>query len=126
MSDEPKGHGDDDADAHAPSSRRLDGSEGDPLDDAALLAELEEGGLDDVDVRELLREALESPGRGSGPSVLDGVQRRLREETGGRYFADGWATSAAPRETYLVTSAIMLAVVVAIWALLGPTNVRWP
>ncbi len=81
--------------------------------------------LDDVDVRDLLRRALDKPaGRGAPKSVLASVQRRLREETKGRYFADGWSTSPSPRETFIVTSLIMLVIVAVAWFLLGPRGIH--
>ncbi len=81
--------------------------------------------LDEVDVRDLLRRALDKPAEQRAPkSVLADVQRRLREESKGRYFADGWSTSPSPRETYIVTSLLMLLIIVIAWVLLGPIGVH--
>lgn len=76
--------------------------------------------LDEVDVRDLLRSALEVPDPDER-EMTRRVQKRIREESRGRYFADGWSTASSPRATFLVTSAIMLLVVVVVWWLLGPT-----
>jgi hypothetical protein len=94
----------------------------DELDDEELekLAEIPEGkvSLDDVDIKDLLRKAMDPP-REPG-NIAENVQKKLREEFKGKYFADGWSTATAPRETYLVTSLVMLVVVVLIWLFLGP------
>lgn len=87
------------------------------LDDLPSEDELE---LDEVDVRDLLRSALVVPDQDER-EMTRRVQKRIREESRGRYFADGWSTASAPRATFLVTSALMLLVVILVWWLLGPT-----
>jgi hypothetical protein len=53
--------------------------------------------------------------------VLAGVQKRLRERSGGKFYADPWATSRQPPvATYLVTSVIMLLIVLGIYLVLAP------
>jgi len=84
----------------------------------------EESILDDVEVRDLLRKALDRDSSGDGPSVLRGVQERLRTETSGQFFADGWGTAPTPRQTYLMTSLLLLGLLVLAWLLLGPWGVR--
>jgi hypothetical protein len=85
--------------------------------------EQEELELDDVDVRDLLRSALKTPE--PKPEVItEGVQRRIRERTKGRYFSDGWSTSTAPKATFLVTSILMLIVLVLAWLLLTPRGLE--
>jgi hypothetical protein len=79
--------------------------------------------LDEVDVKDLLRDAL-APPRTSGHTIAAGVHRRLREGSGGRYFADGWSTTPAPRATFLVTSLLMLLVIALAWLFLSPWDVR--
>ena len=79
-----------------------------------------EGSLDDVDVRDLLRGALRPPPGSVAPELLGGVQRKLRQRSRGKFYGDGWSTASAPRSTYLVTSAIMLALIVVIAVLLIP------
>lgn len=57
------------------------------------------------------------------PDVLRGVQRKIRRRSGGKFFSDGWSTAREPpTQTYLVTSALMLAVVIAIWIVLYPIS----
>jgi hypothetical protein len=71
------------------------------------------------EVKRLLRGALkEEPPPQS--DVLKGVQRRLRERSGGKFYDDEWSTSKrTPIGIYLVTSALMLAVVLVAYAVMG-------
>jgi hypothetical protein len=70
-------------------------------------------------VRRLLKTALEQ--EAPRVDVLAGVQKRLRERSGGKFYADRWATSRQPPvATYLVTSLLMLLVVVAVYLVLAP------
>src|SRR6188474_3993513 len=70
-------------------------------------------------LRSMLRGALredEPP-----PNVLAGVQKRIRERSKGKFYADGWSTAKhPPLNTYLVTSLLMLAILVISYALLSP------
>jgi hypothetical protein len=75
--------------------------------------------LDEVDVKDLLRAAMEAP-VSSGRRIADGVHRKIYEASGGRFFADGWSTTPAPRATYIVTSVLMLLVIALAWVLLSP------
>ena len=72
----------------------------------------------DDTLRSMLRGALreEAP----APNVLAGVQKKLRERSKGKFYADGWSTAKAPLNTYLVTSLLMLAVLLISYALLSP------
>lgn len=84
-----------------------------------------EGGdveIDEVDVRDLLRAALEPPPpRPKDDAVLlKGVQRRLRQRSKGKFYADGWSTSRSPRSTYLVTSIFMLLLIAFVFLVLIP------
>lgn len=80
--------------------------------------------LDEVDVRDLLRRALDPVESDATTSLLDDVQRRLREETRGAFFADGWGLSSSPKQTYLVTSLVLLALLMAVWLMLAPLGVH--
>jgi len=78
--------------------------------------------LDEVDVRDLLRAALEppQPKRKDDALLLKGVQKRLRERSKGKFYADGWSTSKSPRSTYLITSIFMLVLIAFIFLVLIP------
>jgi hypothetical protein len=74
----------------------------------------------DESVRELLKNAL-GKDEPSKVDVLAGVQRKLRERSGGKFYADRWSTSRQPPVvTYLVTSLIMLAIAFAVYLVLAP------
>ena len=76
--------------------------------------------LDEVDVRELMRLALEEPPQGEPPDILKGVQGRLRARSRGKFYGDGWSTTRAPRSTYLVTSIVMLVLITFVFLVLIP------
>jgi hypothetical protein len=77
--------------------------------------------LSDEHVRQLLRGALTRDVQPDG-SVLRGVQRKIRQRSRGKFYADGWSTvDHPPVYTYLVTSALMLVVLFVIYAVLVPT-----
>ena len=66
-------------------------------------------------VRELLRGAAQQD-EAPVPDVLEGVQRKIRMRSRGKYFDDGWSTARQPPiPTFLVTSLVMLAIVVIIF-----------
>lgn len=73
-------------------------------------------------VKELVRGALSSPSV-PPPDLTQGVQRRIRARSRGKFYADGWSTAKHPPvNTYLVTSVMMLALLCAIYALLHPLS----
>jgi hypothetical protein len=89
----------------------------DGTDAAADASETSEEGI-----RDLLRGAL---GRSEPeiPDVLRGVQRKIRQRSGGKFYADGWSTARQPPiSTYLITSLVMLAILFAIWAVFSPLS----
>jgi hypothetical protein len=94
----------------------------DDLDDEARAAldEAGEEGLDEVDVRELLRSALAPPKGSVAPELLQGVQRRIRTRSRGKFYGDGWSTAKSPRSTYLITSLLMLVLIGFVFFVLVP------
>ena len=76
--------------------------------------------LDEVDVRDMLRSALAPPPGSVAPSLLHGVQRKLRRRSRGKFYGDGWSTARAPRSTYLMTSIVMLALIAFVFLVLIP------
>jgi hypothetical protein len=53
--------------------------------------------------------------------VLAGVQQKLRERSGGKFYADLWSTAKQPPiATFLVTALVMLAAVLIAYAILAP------
>lgn len=75
--------------------------------------------LDDS-VKHLLKSAL-SDRQPPPPDVLGGVQKKLRQRSRGKFYADRWSTDKQPPIlTYLITSLFMLAIVFVIYAVLAP------
>ena len=81
--------------------------------------QLDEAG--EQDLRAVLKAAMradETP-----PDVLSGFQRKVRERSRGKFYADGWSTSRhAPVNTYLITSLLMLAVLIVVYLLRSPLS----
>ena len=130
MSDEKREH---EEPARVPHDRDPEPDELDELDELdeearALLEKEEESaleeegaaGLDEVDVRELLRSALAPPKGAVVPELLQGVQRRIRTRSRGKFYGDGWSTAKSPRSTYLVTSLLMLVLIGFVFFVLVP------
>lgn len=122
-----------------PTSKGEPTSEGDAVDDehsegdetaesrdsgAGPSSWLSEFDVDDVDVKEYLRSALEPPSTGKVKDVTREVQKKIREASDGHFYGDGWSTATAPRATFLVTSVLILIVVVLAWLLLAPTGIE--
>lgn len=105
----------------SPAARGVDadaeGSESVP-DDALGAGELDDAEADKL--RDLLRGALDEREEPAPDSrFLKGVQRRLRERSGGKFYADGWSTvKHPPIGTFFVTSFIMLLVLFAVYTTL--------
>ena len=73
----------------------------------------------DAEVRSLLKGALR--GEPGSVDVLAGVQKKLRERSGGKFYADEWSTAKQPPTlTFLVTSTLMLVVILLAYAILSP------
>jgi hypothetical protein len=52
--------------------------------------------------------------------LLNGVQRRIRERSRGRFYADGWSRRTSPTSTYVVTSLLMLIILSLVYFVLLP------
>jgi len=106
------------AESAASDSSSRAASESSPVDEGAE-GDVE---IDEVDVRDLLRAALEPPPPKPKEDavLLKGVQRRLRVRSKGKFYADGWSTSRSPRSTYLVTSIFMLLLIAFVFLVLIP------
>jgi len=78
----------------------------------------ERGRVDEQRIRSILKNA---KNRTPSPDLLSGVQRRIRERSRGRFYADGWSRSRAPTSTYVVTSLLMLVILLIVYFVLVPT-----
>jgi hypothetical protein len=76
---------------------------------------------EDERLRTALRGALRQ--HGDAPDLLAGFQKKVRERSDGKFYADGWSTSRHPPfNTYFVTGLLMLLALAVIYALLAPLS----
>ncbi len=54
--------------------------------------------------------------------LLASVQRKLRQRSKGKFYADGWSTSQS-RVNYTLIAGVMLVVIVAVYLALGPMGI---
>jgi hypothetical protein len=54
--------------------------------------------------------------------LLLGVQRKLRQRSKGKFYADGWSTSQS-RVNYALVAGVMLVVIAAVYLALGPMGI---
>jgi hypothetical protein len=78
---------------------------------------------DQESVRSILRRA--KIRRNPEVDLLPGVQRRIRERSRGRFYADGWSRRGSATSTYIVTSLLMLVILVIVYFVLVP-ELRMP
>jgi hypothetical protein len=75
----------------------------------------------DIDLKNLLRGAFADEGATPSVDVLSGVQQKLRERSGGKFYADLWSTAKEPPTlTFFATSLLMLVIVLLAYAVLAP------
>lgn len=98
----------------APPSDDLDGEDPPPSEPG------DDGLVDEVDLKDALRGALRPPAGAVAPSLLRGVQRKLRVRSRGKFYGDGWSTAPSPRSTYLISSILMLLLVAFVFFALVP------
>lgn len=75
-------------------------------------------------MRELLKRSLSVEALATeSPTLVAGVQRRIRQRSRGRFFADGWGTTHS-RISYLLVGLMTLTIAIAAYFALGPWDVR--
>jgi hypothetical protein len=91
-------------------------------------------------LRALLKRSLAAPDAhemgGAGPSpasaasppaeteaLVRGVQRKLRQRSKGKFYADGWSTTQS-RVSYAVVAIVMLFTIAVVYFALGPTGIH--
>ena len=105
-----------------------DAKKGEPLDDDANVEEIEAPALS-----ALLKRSLKTPepDETAPPTkedaekdrlLLMGVQRKLRQRSKGKFYNDGWSTSAS-RVNYALVAGVMLVVIVAVYLAMGPMGI---
>jgi hypothetical protein len=79
---------------------------------------------DDELVRNLLKRTLATEVVAKDtPDLLQGVQRRIRRRSRGKFFADGWSTGQA-KVGYVLVALVTLVLVAVAYFALGPMDVR--
>lgn len=75
-------------------------------------------------MRALLKRSLAAPVEEAAPKpdLLRGVQRKLRQRSKGKFYADGWSTTQS-RVSYALVAVIMLVLVGVVYFVLGPTGI---
>lgn len=54
--------------------------------------------------------------------LLQGVQRKLRKRSKGKFYGDGWSTTQS-KLNYALVAIVMLVTIVAVYLALGPTGI---
>jgi hypothetical protein len=86
----------------------------------------EEEEKDDPALSALLKKSLSADVEKAPPidekKLLQGVQRKLRKRSKGKFYGDGWSTSQS-KLNYALVAAVMLVTIVAVYLALGPTGI---
>lgn len=86
----------------------------------------EEEEKDDPALSALLKRSLSAEAEKEKPiddkKLLQGVQRKLRKRSKGKFYGDGWSTSQS-KLNYALIAAVMLVTIVAVYLALGPTGI---
>jgi hypothetical protein len=78
---------------------------------------------EDESLRSIVRGALRVSDE--SPDLLAGFQKKVRERSDGKFYADGWSTARHPPvNTYFVTGLLILLALAVIYALLSPLSGR--
>ncbi len=56
------------------------------------------------------------------PDLLRGVQKKIRQRSKGKFYADGWSTSQS-RVNYALVAIVMLLIIAMAYFALGPTGI---
>lgn len=76
---------------------------------------------EDERLRAIVRGALRVSGE--SPDLLAGFQKKVRERSDGKFYADGWSTARHPPvNTYLVTGLLIWCALAVIYAFLSPLS----
>jgi hypothetical protein len=86
----------------------------------------EEEEKDDPALSALLKKSLSADVEKEPPiddkKLLQGVQRKLRKRSKGKFYGDGWSTSQS-KLNYALVALVMLVTIVAVYLALGPTGI---
>jgi hypothetical protein len=86
----------------------------------------EEEEKDDPALSALLKKSLSADVEKEPPiddkKLLQGVQRKLRKRSKGKFYGDGWSTTQS-KLNYALVALVMLVTIVAVYLALGPTGI---
>ncbi len=108
MSDEPEKQDE--------SSRKPERREGSVANDDT--SPESEGSANDP-MRALLKRSLSKEAPAPNKPILREVQRKIRQRSKGKFFSDGWSTTAA-KVNYALVAVLMLLIVAVAYFALGP------
>jgi hypothetical protein len=93
-------------------------------DDDAKAEAADRDSRDDDAMRSLLKRSIEmgAPPAPAQPDLLRGVQRKIRQRSKGKFFADGWSTTQS-RVSYALVATLMLLVIAVAYFALGPIGI---
>lgn len=73
-------------------------------------------------LKKSLAPAAEAPEPAKDQELLASVQKKLRQRSKGKFYADGWSTTQS-RMNYGLVAGVMLVVIVAVYLALGPMGI---
>ena len=77
---------------------------------------------DEVLTRLLERSLQSTPA--PGPSLLPGIQKRIRQQTRGRFYRDRWSEGKRPIPLLLMAALLILMIIMAIFIVWQPLTVE--
>ncbi|HEY8077565.1 MAG TPA: hypothetical protein VIF62_25740 [Labilithrix sp.] len=88
--------------------------------------EQQEEEKEDPALKALLKRSLSVPApeptKKDEKQLLEGVQRKLRKRSKGKFYSDGWSTTQS-RINYILVAMIMLLTIAIVYFALGPTGI---
>ena len=83
-------------------------------------ADLDDSADDSGPLKALLQRSLAKDAPEANPELVRKVQKRIRDRSDGKFFADGWSTGDG-RIQYALVASIMLVIVAVAYFVLSPT-----
>lgn len=107
-----------------------------PVDEELSPEELAEAEREEAAMSALLKRSLASPEAAPAPAaaapqapteaeraLLLAVQKKLRQRSKGKFYADGWSTTQT-RISYALVAIVMLVTIAVVYLAMGPTGIH--